>query len=275
MRRIRRELSSLAFAMGLMGLPWPANAGAAPAKSAGPTVGQIVNRYVAARGGRKAWDELQTMAWVGHMESSRLDASAASFVMEMKRPDKTRFELSQQGHKSLRAFDGENGWNLHQSKKGPEVREFTPDERAFAADAFGMDGPLMHYPGNGVKATLEGVDELEGHKAYRLNLVLPSGARRQTWIDAQTYLELRYDRTAVNATQRPETVSVYYRNYQPFGGLQIPLTIETAAGQGREADKMIIEKVALNPPVTDEFFAKPRLVSRPAAAASRYNGPAR
>jgi hypothetical protein len=214
------------------------------------------------------------MAWVGHMETSRQDTSSASFVMEMKRPDKTRFELSQQGHKSLRAFDGENGWHLSQTKKGPEVRDFTPDERAFAADAFGMDGPLMNYPRNGVKATLAGMEELEGHNAYRLNLVLPSGARRQSWIDARTYLELRYDRTAVDATQRPETISVYYRNYQPFGGVQIPLTIETAAGQGRGGDKMIIEKVAINPPITDEFFARPRLVNRPAAAPSRYNGPA-
>jgi len=87
---------------------------------------QIVEKYVAARGGRKAWNALQTMAWVGHMESNRLDSSAASFVMEMKRPDKTRFELNQQGHQSLRAFDGENGWNLHQTSKGPEVRDFSP-----------------------------------------------------------------------------------------------------------------------------------------------------
>jgi len=268
---------SVALVLSLTGLLQLAAEGEAPAKAkaAGPTVAQVISRYLAARGGRKAWNELQTMAWVGHMESNRLDTSAATFVMEMKRPDKTRFELSQQGHKSLRAFDGENGWNLHQTNKGPEVRDFTPEERAFAADAFGIDGPLMRYPANGVKASLAGVDELEGQKAYRLNLVLPSGARRQSWIDARTYLELRYDRTATDATQRPVTMSVYYRNYQPFGGVQIPLTIETVAGQGHDPDKMIIEKVAINPPLTDEFFARPRLVSRPTAPAPSYNGPAR
>ena len=272
MRVVKR---SAALVLGLLGLPGLAGAGEAPAKAAGPTVVQVINRYVTARGGPKAWKALQTMAWVGHMESNRLDTSAASFVMEMKRPDKTGFELNQQGHMSLRAFDGENGWNLHQTSKGPEVRDFSPEERAFATDAFGMDGPLMQYPGNGVKATLEGVEELEGQKAYRLNLVLPSGARRQSWIDARTYLELRYDRSAVDATQRPVTMSVYYRNYQPFGGVQIPLTIETVAGQGHDPDKMIIEKVAINPPLTDEFFARPRLVSRPTAPAPSYNGPAR
>jgi hypothetical protein len=264
---------ALALALCAAGLPGLAQPGAA-ATPAGLSVRQVIDRYVTARGGRKAWSELQTMAWVGHMQSSSQDAAGTPFVMEMKRPDKTRFELNQKGRKSLRAFDGVNGWSLRQGKTGPEVLDYTPAERAFAAEAFGMDGPLMNYPGNGVKASLGGVEELEGRKAYHLELVLPSGARRQSWIDAQTFLEVRNDRTAVDAAQRPVTVSVYYRNYQSFTGVQIPLTIETGVGVAHNSDKMVIEKVAINPPITDQFFEKPRPMKRPAAVSPSYNGSA-
>jgi hypothetical protein len=52
---------------------------------------------------------------------------------------------------------------------------------------------------------------------------------------------------------------VSYRNYRTFEGLQIPTTIETGAGTIKAPDKMVIEKISLNPPLDDRVFAKPRV----------------
>jgi len=175
---------------------------------------QIVEKYVAARGGRKAWNALQTMAWVGHMESNRLDSSAASFVMEMKRPDKTRFELNQQGHSPscLRWRE----WLEPAPEPAKALRSATSARGACLRDGRLRDGRAVDaVPRERCQGDPGGRRELEGQKAYRLNLVLPSGARRQSWIDARTYLELRYDRSAVDASQRPVTMSVYYRITSP------------------------------------------------------------
>ena len=58
-------------------------------------------------------------------------------------------------------------------------------------------------------------------------------------------------------------VSVVYRNYHTFEGLQIPLTIETGAAMGKATDKLVIDKIALNPQLEERKFAKPNVpVSR-------------
>jgi hypothetical protein len=111
---------------------------------------------------------------------------------------------------------------------------------------------------------------VEGRKAYRLNIKLPSGTAYHLWLDAKTFLDIKYDRTVRNAFGRPGTVSVFYRDYRSVDGLQLPFTIETAAGEtagGKNgayvaSDKMVIDRIVLNPPVSDLAFARPALFGR-------------
>lgn len=227
------------------------------------TAAQIVEKNVAARGGLDAWRKVQTMVWVGHIESANSSASKMPFVLEQKRPNRTRFEIKSQNQMSLRIYDGTNGWRMRPSASGkPEVQPFTNDELRFAHDGQGIDGPLMDYTAKGVAVALDGVDEVEGHKAYRLNVRLPSGASHHIWIDAQNFLDIKYDRQSRNTFGQPGTMSVFYRDYQTIEGLQIPLTIETGTDTSKATDKMVIDKISLNQPLEDQMFAKPRVPGR-------------
>jgi len=251
-------MRSIAMAALLLGLAGPAVSAEATGKS-DLSVEQILQRHAAARGGLDAWHKVQTMAWAGHIESGNTATAGTTFTMSLRRPDKTRFEISSPSQKAVHIFDGTHGWKLRQTASGsPGVQDYGPEELSFAHDALGMDGPLMDYKAKGVVVTLAGVEDIEGHKAYRLNLTLPSGAPRHSWIDARTFLEACYDRETQSAGGKAGKVLVYYRNYRPFEGLQIPLTIETGAGAGKAADKMVIDRVAVNPPLPDQLFFKPR-----------------
>jgi hypothetical protein len=108
---------------------------------------------------------------------------------------------------------------------------------------------------------LHGTGTVEGHKAYRLDVTLPSGQMRTDWIDANSFLELKYDRSMKNASGQTGIVSVYYRNYKTIQGLVLPLTIETG-NPGKVTDKMMIDKVALNPTLPDTAFSKPTIASK-------------
>jgi hypothetical protein len=228
------------------------------------TADQIVAKNVAARGGLEAWRKVQTMAWLGHIQSANVPGADLPFILEMKRPDKTRFEIHAQAQKSVRMYDGTQGWKLRPTRTGfPDLRPYTADELNFAHDAQGISGPLMDYQANGIRVALEGVDEIEGNKAYRLNVKLPSGSSHHVWIDAQTFLDVKSDREARNAFGMSGMVSVYYRNYQTVDGLQIPFAIESrGADFTKTPDMMVIDKVALNPPLEDWMFAKPNVPSR-------------
>jgi hypothetical protein len=181
-------------------------------------------------------------------------------LLELKRPNKTRFEIMAMTQKSVRIFDGANGWKMRPSKKGvPELQPYTAEELTFAQEAHGITGPLMDYAAKGAAITLAGIDEFDGRKAYRLNLALRSGATHRLWVDAETYLETRSDRDTRNARGQSGIVSVVYRNYQSFEGLQIPLIIETGAAAAAASDKLVIEKIALNPELEERMFARPNV----------------
>jgi hypothetical protein len=230
---------------------------------------QIVEKNVAARGGLEAWRKIQTMVWLGHIERTHTtDAPNLPYVLEQKRPNKTRFEIMAKSQVGARIYDGVHGWKMHPTSNGvPALEPYTAEELNYARDVQGIDGELVDYQSKGISVTLEGVDEVEGHKAYRLSVKLPSGASHRVWIDADTFLDVKYERPIRNAgapnTRAPnilkhaDTVSVFYRNYQKIDGLQIPLLIESGSGTVKATDKMVIEKVVLNPPLDDQRFAKP------------------
>jgi len=68
-------------------------------------------------------------------------------------------------------------------------------------------------------------------------------------------------------------VTVFYRNYQTIDGLQIPLMIESGSDIAKATDKMVIDKILLNPPLEDQLFAKPSVPGQRNTASVRADAP--
>jgi outer membrane lipoprotein-sorting protein len=227
------------------------------------TAEQIVEKNVAARGGLEAWRKIRTMICTGHIATGNPSASLDSFVLEYKRPNKTRLEVEAEHEKTVRVFDGARGWKLYTSGSGaPTLKRYSPLELRSAHDAESFDGPLIDHQRKSIKVALDGADEVEGRKAYRLALTLPSGSKRHVWVDAQTFLDLKYDRESHIAGGRTIPVSVFYRSFQAIDGVQMPMTIETKDDDGRVTEKMTIDEVTLNPSLSDAHFGKPNVPQR-------------
>ena len=237
--------------------------GAGVASAANVTAAQIVAENVAARGGLDAWRKIQTMVWLGHIESDHAPLPSMAFVLEQKRPNMTHYVIHAMHESSQRAFDGRQGWRVGPNRGGgPDAQPYTMQELRFAQAAPGLDGPLIDSAAKGNVVTLEGLDEIEGRKAYRLAVRLASGETDRLWIDARTLLEMRYDRPSDGVVGAARPVTVMYRDYKTFNGLLIPSVIETVSGAGHTPDRMVIERVVLNSPLDDSRFAKPGTPSR-------------
>jgi hypothetical protein len=240
---------------------------AAPAGVAAPAralnVAQIIEKNAAARGGLEAWRMIRTMAWTGRVEAAEMPGHSMPFVLQQERPNKTRFELAMQGQHSLRIYNGAEGWKLRPAGNGmPNLQPFSADELNFARDAQAIDGPLMEDVAMRGVITLSGIKELEGRRAYVLSVTLPSGASHRVWVDAETFMETRFERDLRNAAGQSGVASVVYRNYKSFEGLQLPTIIETGATADKPGNKLLIEKIALNPPLTANAFSKPGAPTR-------------
>jgi hypothetical protein len=224
----------------------------APA-SALPTAAQLLDRCIKAHGGYEAWRKIDALIWLGRLESARSPIPSLPFRLVEKAPDKSRFEINEPSQRSIRVFDGTSGWKLRNGQDGrPQMQKLTAQEIRFAREAAGLEGPIIafHVRPSAVQFELEGKEDLDGHPNYRLGLKLASGELQHVWIDADTYLETRYDRAAYGTNGAGGVVSVRYRDYRSVEGLAMPSQIEI----GGKAHLMVIEKVALNPQIDDRDF---------------------
>lgn len=245
-------------------LAWCVSAAAATAPPARPpnkpalSVQQIIDKNVAARGGLQAWRQVDTMTWSGQVQAPS-EPAPMPFVMVLQRPNKTHFEIATADKRFARIFDGTRGWRVRPGGNGmPELKLFSNEEVTFSRDEFVIDGPLIDYGAKGVAVTLSGLDEIEGRKAYLLEVTLPGGAGRRIWVDAETFLDFRCDRPSTSPLTKGAPVSVYYRDFRAVDGLLIPHTIETRAGTGGGPSQMlVIETIKLNPALPTQAFAKP------------------
>jgi hypothetical protein len=252
----------------------------------------IVDRNVAARGGLQAWRAVQTMSMEGKLGAGGnqratlpvrpqgptpslneipqrpVNETQLPFVMELKRPRKMRVELVFKGQTAIQVFDGANGWKLRPFLNRRAVEPYTEEEMKSAAMQADLDGPLVDYAAKGTQIELAGMEKVEDRDTYKLKLTMNNGQSIHVWIDAQSFLETKIEGQPRRLDGKYHPVEVYYRDYRPVNGLQIPYVLETMVlplaqkspgvrNTPVPVEKIVIEKVAVNPILDESLFSKP------------------
>src|ERR1700761_2549636 len=75
------------------------------AAGGGMTAAQVVERNAAARGGLQAWRAVNTMTLSGQIDVGGTKPVKVPFVMTMKRPHKSRFELNFDNQIAFQVYD--------------------------------------------------------------------------------------------------------------------------------------------------------------------------
>ena len=261
----------------------------------GLTAAEIVNKNVTARGGLQAWRAVQSISLQGKLGvggdqratlPEPLPGKKASvlptdprpaaeielpFLMELERPLKARFELQFKGQTAVQIFDGTNGWKMRPYLNRQDVEPYTADELKKASMQAELDGPLIDYAAKGTRVDLDGTEKVEGKDTYRIKLTLKGGQITHVWVDAHNFLEAKVEGQPRRLDGIDHQVEVYYRDYHAVNGLQIPFVLETrvlsaataASSRVKEtpvpAERILVEKVLVNPRLEASLFAKPEL----------------
>jgi hypothetical protein len=232
---------------------------ALPAGAASPSAQEIVEKNIAARGGLAAWHNVQTLTYEGTMEAGGKPAHELPFVLKQKRSHKTRLEIVFKDQAAVQVYDGTRGWKVRPFLNRNEVESYTPAEEKLAAKADDLDGPLLDYQKKGTQVALEGTEQVDGHQAYRLRLTSRDGTKRNLWIDAASFLELKMDGEPRKLDGRIHPVQLYFKDFHSEHGLNVPHLQETVVAGVKEPYKMKITKVSVNDGLDDTLFGKPQL----------------
>jgi hypothetical protein len=260
------------------------------------TAAQIVDKHVAARGGLQAWHAVQTLSVTGKIDAGSGDSAARSarlarggmgvsvkhagtaaaaadtdktaesqevqlpFRLEMKRPRKSRLEIDFAGKTAVQVFDGQNGWKLRPYLNRNDVEPFTADEGKSEAVKADLEGPLLDYAAKGTRVSLDGLEPVDGHDAYKLKLTLKNGDVQHIWIDAQSFLDVKIEGIPRRMDNKMRNVWIYQRDFRPVQGLVVPFLYETAIDSNPRTHRMSVDTVAVNRTLDEQRFSKPSVL---------------
>lgn len=239
---IRKILAGLALAA-LVAVPASAQ-----------TLDEVLAKNYKAKGGLEKLKAVKTIRLTGKLTLG--PGIEAPFVIEQKRPNMFRMDITVQGMTIVQAYDGKVGWMLNpmQGRKDPEP--LPEDALKQVEEQSDMDGPLLDYKAKGHTVELVGKESVEGSPAYKIKVTLKNGDVRYIFLDADSFLEIRTEgKTKVRGTEVDGESSI--GDYKEVDGLTIPFAVETGQKGSPQKQKIVIDKVEINVPVDDAKFKMP------------------
>ena len=129
------------------------------------TADEIIAKSIAARGGLEKIKAVTSVRTTGTMTVG--PGIEVPFVMEQKRPNSMRMDITFQGMTIVQAYDGKTGWQINpmQGRKDPEpLPEDALRQIDLQADVDGS--PLVDYKSKGIDGRADG--QGEGRRGRRL-----------------------------------------------------------------------------------------------------------
>ena len=228
-----------------------------------PNVGQILEKYIDALGGKAAIQKISSRASIGVIKVSGVSLSGTVEIYE-KAPNKRLVIMKMAGFGAMRkGFNGTVGWIEEPLSDGP--RELSGRELA----ATGRDADFYKsirlrelYP----RIMFKGMEKVGDRETYLLEAPR-AGSPKRWYFDAQTGLLTRTT-SEENSPEGKVINEEFYEDYKTLDGILVPFIIR----QSGEDDVTIrLTEVKHNVAIDDSIFNKPAALSD--RATSVVNGP--
>ena len=233
-----------------------------PLTTAAQTADEIVKKALDARGGVEKIKAVHSERITGSISFSR--GVDGVFVVELKRPLKMHVEISVEGQKIIRVFDGKSsGWMVNPFTENKDVQPLSSEDLKNITDESDFDGPLLDYKSKGNQIELAGKENLDDKPVYRLKLTKESGDVRFYFFDASSFLLLKWEGIRKTGEQELPWES-FFSDFREVQGLKYPFRIDQGSPGTEIKQTLTTEKMEINPQIDDSHFAKPQSPVAPA-----------
>ena len=229
----------------------------APAQS----LDEIVKKAIDARGGIEKIKAVQSERITGQISFAQ--GIEGTLVLELKRPHKLYSEISVEGQKVLRIYDGKSaGWTVNPFTGNKDATEMSAEELKEMPDESDGDGPLVDYKAKGSKVELVRKEDAEGKPVYRLKITGQTGDVRSYLIDGATFLTRKWEGIRkVGDQDLPWECTL--SDYREVQGLKFPFKIDQGSPGTEYRQTLTVEKIEINPKIDESHFAKPVVPEAP------------
>jgi hypothetical protein len=258
---VMRTMQSIAVAAALaaaatLAAGCDSSAEAKSKKGAQPTLDEILTQHFDAQGGLEALKGAKTVTFTA---VERFDGKETRIACSRMRPNYMHYDINGADGHIQKGFDGTQGWFSKDGKAELVRAEKLAGMKAKAE----FDDALIDWQKRGNKVTLVGQVDLDGAKAWQIDVTLANGDSESRYIDAATMLETkRVMKWSYEGKSGEKAIT--FSDYRKVDG------IVTNHGVGWEKDgkkgTLTFESIRWNAEVKVALFAPPAGATLPVAA---------
>jgi outer membrane lipoprotein-sorting protein len=230
--------------------------GLALAVPAAQTADEVIAKHIEALGGMEKIKAVKTIRMTGKMTLG--PGIEAPVVLELKRPNLLRMDITVQGMVGSQAYDGTTGWTLMPFQGSKVPQQMAADELKMTQEQADLDGPLVDYAAKGNTIELLGKETIEGSDAHKLKVTLKNGVVRTIYIDAEHFLQIKDESKRTIRGTEVDTDTIL-GDYKDVDGMMFPHAIDSGQKGSPQRQKLMVEKIELNVPIDDARFKMPEV----------------
>lgn len=222
------------------------------------TADEVLAKYFANTGGLDKWKSLTSRTMTG----KAFFGQEFPMTVYEKAPNKQKTVVNVQGTElMINVYDGTDAWMLNPLQGGKDPVKLD-DEQAKDVKDEEFEDEFIDYKKKGHEVTLEGTEEIDGVKCFKLKLVKNKNNPKEDitelhYFDSENFVPIMQASYVRSGPQKGTEVKSYLSDYQDVSGLMFPFSIEQKIN-GQSLSKITIEKITLNDITDDTIFAFPK-----------------
>ena len=209
------------------------------------TVDEVLDKNIAAMGGREKLGSLKTVKMEGNMSVQGFDLAITSTKSHMIG---VRLDFDVNGTSNYQIINATKG-SVFMPVQGMDApQDMEPDQYKSTVTQMDLQGTFCNYKEKGTTIELQGKETVDGSEAYKLKVTLKNGIVATYYIDTKTNRVIKTTATMNVGGQDMEVTTSYSDYKQNADGFWFAYTVVTQRGT------ITYDKITTNMPVDESIY---------------------
>jgi hypothetical protein len=216
------------------------------------TADEVIQKYAKAMGGLSAFNAIKTLRMTGTVKVQGMELPLTVQVINGKA---VRTDVDAMGQSVIKSYKDGKGWKIDPFSGAPAVTDMTNDELIDSKGQSMIANQLMDYKARGHKVELQGQEDVDGIKCYKIKLTNKDDSKVTTYFISVADNTLLKSVNIRDIQGQQIEVENYASDIKEFGSIKFPMT-RTQKVQGQVFQEIKMTLVELNVVIDDKVFDK-------------------
>lgn len=218
------------------------------------TVDEVIQKCSDTLGGLNAFNAVKTVKMTGNVSVQGMDLPLSIEIINGKA---IRSDVNIMGQMIINSYIDGKGWTVNPLAGATIPTDLSGTSLYDLKGQSSIAGALMDYKARGNQVELQGQEDVEGIKCYKIKLTRKEDGKVSTYfINASDFLPVKIIEPKEMQGQELEIES-YYSDFKDFNGLKFGMT-RIQKIEGQILQQISLTDIQFNVPVDEKIFDKPK-----------------